>query len=58
MPTLTQDYRDTIKARLVRDPAFREALLEEGEACLSAGDHDMGRVILGDYLDLGMKNEK
>ena len=27
---LTQDFRETIRERLKRDPGFREALLEEG----------------------------
>ncbi|MCP3956729.1 MAG: hypothetical protein GY719_02635 [bacterium] len=30
---ITRDYRDTIRDRLQRDPAFREELLEEGIRC-------------------------
>jgi hypothetical protein len=27
---LTRDYKDTVKDRVARDPAFREELLKEG----------------------------
>ena len=35
---LTRDFKETVKARADRDPAFREALLKEGVECLLAGD--------------------
>jgi hypothetical protein len=47
---LTRDFRETVKARADRDPAFREALLKEGIECLLAGDMDTGKAVLRDYI--------
>jgi DNA-binding phage protein len=47
---LTRDFKDTIKARVQRDPAFREALLKEGVDCLLAGDLETGKAVLRDYI--------
>ena len=48
---LTRDFKETVKARARRDPAFREGLLKEGVECLLAGDVDTGKVILRDYIN-------
>ena len=34
-----------------RDPEFREALLQEGVACLLAGDLETGKAVLRDYIN-------
>ena len=47
---LTRDFRETIQARVERDPVFREELLKEGVQCLLAGDMDVGKAILRDYI--------
>jgi DNA-binding phage protein len=47
---LTRDFKDTIKARVQRDPAFRAALLKEGVDCLLAGDLETGKAVLRDYI--------
>ena len=47
---LTRDFKETIQARVARDPAFREALLTEGVACLLAGDMETGKAVLRDYI--------
>ncbi|MCE2475175.1 MAG: transcriptional regulator [Alphaproteobacteria bacterium] len=47
---LTPDFRVTIRKRLARDPGFREALLEEGVQCLLAGEVDVGKSVLRDYV--------
>ena len=47
---LTRDFKETIQARVARDPAFREALLKEGVECLLAGDLDTGKAVLRDYI--------
>ena len=39
---LTRDFKETIQARIERDPAFREELLKEGVECLLSGDVDTG----------------
>ena len=49
--TLTRDFKETIQARVQRDPAFREELLKEGIQCLLAGDMDTGKVVLRDYIN-------
>ena len=48
---LTKDFKDTIKNRIARDPAFREELLKEGIECLLTGDVDTGKAILRDYIN-------
>jgi len=48
---LTRDFKETVRARLDRDPAFREALLKEGVECLLSGDVDTGRAVLRDYVN-------
>ena len=48
---LTREFKETIRARIQRDPAFREALLEEGVECLLSGDVDTGKSVLRDYIN-------
>ena len=48
---LTRQFKDTVRERVQRDPAFREALLREGVQCLLSGDIDAGKVILRDYIN-------
>jgi DNA-binding phage protein len=47
---LTRDFRDTVQVRARRDPAFRQALLQEGVVCLLAGDMETGKAALRDYI--------
>lgn len=55
---LTRSFKDTVKARAGRDPAFREALLTEGVDALLAGDIDTGKAILRDYINATIGFEK
>ena len=48
---LTRDFKETIQARIERDPDFREALLKEGVECLLLGDIDTGKAILRNYIN-------
>ncbi|MBZ5538619.1 MAG: transcriptional regulator [Acidobacteriia bacterium] len=48
---LARDFKETIKARAGRDPAFRKELLREGIECLVAGDMQTGKTILRDYIN-------
>lgn len=48
---LTKDFRDTVKARMDADPAYRQALLEEGVDLLLAGDVGTGRAVLRDVIN-------
>jgi DNA-binding phage protein len=48
---LTKDFKQTVKARVQRDPAFRRELLREGVASLLAGDVETGKAVLRDYIN-------
>ena len=49
--SLTRHFKETIQARIERDPAFREELLKEGVECLLSGDVDTGKAALRDYIN-------
>ena len=62
---LTRDFKETIRTRVQRDPAFREALLKEGIQSLLEGDIDTGKAVIRDYInatigfeELGVRTEK
>ena len=48
---LTRDFKDTIRARVARDPKFRKELLREGIECMLAGDIATAKAILRDYIN-------
>lgn len=48
---LTRDFKETIRARVRGDAAFREALLKEGVACLLADDEETGKTVFREYID-------
>ena len=48
---LTRDFKVTVRDRIARDPAFRNALLEEGVECLLSGEVDVGKSVLRDYVN-------
>jgi len=48
---LTRPFRETVMARVRESPAFRDALLEEGIDALLAGELDVGKSILRDYIN-------
>ena len=49
--TLTRDFKATVRARVERDPAFRQALLQEAVQALLEGDAASGRMVLRDYIN-------
>ena len=49
--SLTREFKETIQARIERDPVFREELLKEGVECLLAGEVDTGKAVLRDYIN-------
>ncbi len=51
---LTRDVKETIRARIKRDPEFGEELLKEGIECLLAGEVGTGKILLRDYMDATM----
>jgi len=48
---LTRDFKETIKARVQRDPTFRRELLREGVETMLNGDVETGKTVLRDYIN-------
>jgi hypothetical protein len=48
---LTRSYKETLFARLQRDSDFREALLREAIDVLLAGELEIGKAVLRDYIN-------
>ncbi|MFZ0758687.1 MAG: transcriptional regulator [Candidatus Sulfotelmatobacter sp.] len=48
---LTKDFKQTVRARAIRDPKFRKELLREGVESFLSGDVDTGKIILRDYIN-------
>ncbi len=48
---LTRDFKETIRARVERDPKFRKELLREGVEAMVSGDVATAKTILRDYIN-------
>ena len=48
---LTTNFRQTIQARVQRDPAFREGLLSDAIENLLAGEVALGKELLRDFIN-------
>jgi DNA-binding phage protein len=48
---LTRDFKQTVQARVRRDPAFRKALLRESVESFLSGDVETGKSVLRDYIN-------
>ena len=48
---LTRNFRDTVRARAEREPAFRRALFQEAVQALLQGETDDGRAALRAYIN-------
>jgi DNA-binding phage protein len=48
---LTRSFKETVRARVERDPAFRAVLLTEAVEQMLAGDVDTGKAVLRDYIN-------
>jgi DNA-binding phage protein len=48
---LTRDFKETIRARVRRDAAFRKELLRESVESFLLGDIDTGKAVLRDYIN-------
>jgi hypothetical protein len=55
---LTRDFRQTVRARVTRDAAFRKALFQEAVQALLQGDIDAGRAAIRDYINATIGFEK
>jgi DNA-binding phage protein len=48
---LTRSFKETVKARIDREPAFRDALLAEAVDCFLNGEVDVGKAMLRDFIN-------
>ena len=48
---LTRDFRETVQARVKRDPAFRKGLLGDAIESLLSGEVSLGKELLRDYIN-------
>lgn len=48
---LTKDFRETIRERAQREPAFRRALLQEAIEQMLAGDIETGKSMIRNYIN-------
>jgi|SRR5215467_12754180 len=55
---LTRDFKETVQARVRRDPKFRESLITEAADCLLSGDVETSKTILRDYINATVGFEK
>lgn len=55
---LTRDFKETVKARAERDAKFRVALLTEAVEQLIAGEVEVGKAVLRDYINATVGFEK
>ena len=55
---LTRDFKETVQARVLADPKFRDALLKKGIEIILVGDVDGGKAILRDCIKAKVGFEK
>jgi DNA-binding phage protein len=55
---LTRSFKETVQARVQRDPAFRDALLKESVDAMLSGDLDAGKSVLRDFINATVGFEK
>ena len=55
---LSRAFKDTVRARVESDEAFRNALLSEGVDALLAGDLETGKAIIRDFINATVGFEK
>ncbi len=48
--TLTRDFKETVVARVKRDPEFAKALMGEAATLFLSGEPDSARLILRDLV--------
>jgi hypothetical protein len=47
---LTRHFKDTVQARVRRDPAFRKELLRAGVESFVSGEAETGKAVLRNYI--------
>ena len=51
---LTRDFKETVKNRAHRDPAFAKALLDEAATAFLNGEPDVARLLLRDLVNASL----
>ena len=55
---LTRNFKETVKARAERDPAFAKAMLDEAATAFLNGEPDVSRLILRDLVNASVGFEQ
>ena len=55
---LTREFRETVQARVRRDPEFAKALLSEAVQAMLAGELDVGKSLARDYINASLGFEE
>ena len=55
---LTREFRQTVQARVRRDPEFARALLGEAVQAMLAGDLQVGKALARDYINASLGFEE
>ena len=55
---LTRSFKELVERHVAEDPAYAETLLREGIDTMLAGDVDIGKAILRDYIKATIGFEK
>lgn len=55
---LTRDFKETVKARVARDPAFAKAMLDEAASAFLNGEPHVARLILRDLVNASVGFEE
>ncbi|WP_018276039.1 transcriptional regulator [Teredinibacter turnerae] len=51
MMAITREFKQTVQQRALKDTSFREGLLTESIENMLAGDTELGKLLLRDYIN-------
>jgi DNA-binding phage protein len=55
---LTRDFKETVKERVARDPAFAKTMLDEAAAAFLNGEPNVARLVLRDLVNASVGFEE
>lgn len=55
---IARDFKETIRARTLKDPEFRKGLLVESVENMLEGDIETGKALIRDYINATLGFEK
>ena len=56
--SITRNFKETIQARALRDPKFRQGILRESLESMLSGDIKTGKALIRDYINATIGFEK